>query len=146
MKVPAYSWQNHSVRSGNHLYPGKNHFINFEQNQRHFQLQLDNLDEPELHPIRYETILPYADKCNPFYRSFRLPPQLLSNPVNESASTSCEKFKHCIRTDLTSWAVLKDNEAERTIQLIPYKGESEEFSVKITDEELAGLKDGNGDI
>ena len=35
---------------------------------------------------------------------------------------------------------------DRTIEPIPFTGEPEEFSVKITDEEVTGLKDDNGDI
>ena len=44
-----------------------------------------------------------------------------------------------------NWTVLNGDNG-RTIEPIPFTGESEEFSVKITDEEVAGLKDDNGDI
>ena len=46
-----------------------------------------------------------------------------------------------------SWTVLKDGKAGRTIEpILVYTGESEEFSVKLTDEELVGVKDDNGKI
>ena len=48
--------------------------------------------------------------------------------------------------ELESWNVLKDCAAGRTIEHIPYTSESKAFSLKITDEELAGVKDDNGDI
>ena len=48
--------------------------------------------------------------------------------------------------DPTSRTVLKDGEDGRTIDPIPYTGESEEFVVKITDRELAVFMDYNCDI
>ena len=39
--------------------------------------------------------------------------------------------------------VLKDGKVAQTIGLIPYTGESEELSVKISDEELEEIKDDN---
>ena len=57
-------------------------------------LQLvENVDEPELvYPMRCNAALAYADECSTSNSSFRLPAQLLSNYVNESASTeNCKK-------------------------------------------------------
>ena len=68
---------------------------------------------------------------------------LVPTPVNKTASQNCKEY---IWTDPTSWTVLKDGKAGRTIESIPYTGESEEFSAKITTEELTGVKDDNGDI
>ena len=48
--------------------------------------------------------------------------------------------------DSISWTILKDGEDGRFITPVPYTGESEEFSVKIIDEEFAGVMDDNGDI
>ena len=45
-----------------------------------------------------------------------------------------------------SWTVLNDGEDGKTIKQFPFTGESEEFSVKIIDEEVTGLKDDNIDI
>ena len=64
------------------------------------------------------------------------------------SSPSSENYKQqYIHTDPTSWTVLKDGQAGRNIEPIPYNtDESEEFSIKIRDEELAKVKDDNGDI
>ena len=71
--------------------------IDFEENKNWtIQLQLDDVDEPELYPSRYNAVLRYADKTCPLYSGFRLPAQLVSNPVNEKATSSgsknCKKY------------------------------------------------------
>ena len=89
MKVPG-SWWDNSDSSGHQLHAGKIHSIDFQKsqnrNQTYWQLQLDNVDEPDLYPMRYDTVLKYADECSPSYSSFRLPAQLVPNPVNETAT------------------------------------------------------------
>ena len=62
MKVPDSWWihsHNSGSSSGNHLHAGKIHFIDFEQNknQNYWQLLLDNVDEPDLYPMRYDAVL-----------------------------------------------------------------------------------------
>ena len=90
--------------------------------------------------MRYYAVLAHADDTCPFY----------SSPVNETAtprtSSESENCKECIKTNPENWAVLKDGDDGRTIDPILYTGESEESSVKLTDAEVAGLKDDNGDI
>ena len=127
MKVPG-SWWDNTDSSGNHLHPGKIHSINFAQieNQNYWQLQLDDVDEPELYPMRYDAVVAYADESCPSYSSFRLPVELVPNPVNERASQNCKEY---IWTDPTYWTVLKDGEDVRIIEPIPYTGESEEFLI-----------------
>ena len=131
MKVPD-SWWVHSGSSGNELHPGKIHSINFEQTKnRIFQLQLDDVDEPDLHPMRYDAVLAYADETCPSYSSFGLPAQFIPNPVNEIATstprTNSENCKEYIKTNPKNWTVLKDGKDGRTIDPIPYTGESGEF-------------------
>ena len=54
---------------------------------RFFLLQLDDVDEPELYPMRYDAaVLDYADVCSPSYSSFRLPAELVPSSVNETAT------------------------------------------------------------
>ena len=104
------------------------------------QLQLDDVDEPDLYPIRYDAVLKYADESCPSYSSLRLSAQLVSNPINETAtpaSTENESSKEYICTKPENWTVLNNGEEGRTIEPIPFAGESEEFSVKITYEEVA---------
>mmetsp|Transcript_29715 Transcript_29715/g.54809 ORF Transcript_29715/g.54809 Transcript_29715/m.54809 type:complete len:112 (+) Transcript_29715:659-994(+) len=49
-------------------------------------------------------------------------------------------------TDPFDWKCIKGRTKGRVVKPLPYTGDSEEFGVNITDEELAGLKDANGDI
>ena len=49
-------------------------------------------------------------------------------------------------TDPEDWRHTKSRTKPREVAPIPYTGESEEFGVDITKEELASLKDKNGDI
>mmetsp|Transcript_14101 Transcript_14101/g.29807 ORF Transcript_14101/g.29807 Transcript_14101/m.29807 type:complete len:96 (-) Transcript_14101:532-819(-) len=95
--------------------------------------------------MRYDAVVAYGDECSESYSSCRLPSHLVPNPVNETA-TIHKNCKEYIQTDPTCWNVLKDGKDGRSIEAVPYTGESEEFSVKVTNEELAGLKDDNGDI
>ena len=79
---------------------------------------------------------------------------MLKKTSNESASTSTsitssrttENSKEYICANPENWTVLKYGETERIIWPIPYIGDSEEFSVTITDEELEGVKNDNGVI
>ena len=88
--------------------------------------------------MRYDTVLKYADESRPLYSSFRLPAHLVPNPINETAiSSESENCKEYIKTVPTNWTVLNDGKDGRTIEPIPFIGGSEEFSGKITDEELA---------
>ena len=101
--------------------------------------------------MRYDAVLKYADETCPSYSSFRFPAQLLSNPVNETTTllltseSETKSSKEYVCTKPANWSVL-NGEDGRAIESIPFTGESEKFSVKITDEEVAGLNDYNGDI
>ena len=76
MKVSSLSWwDNNSDTSGSlhQLHDGKIHSINFEENRNLiFQLQLDDVDEPDLHPMEYDAVRKYADERSPSYSSSRL--------------------------------------------------------------------------
>ena len=68
MKVPA-SWWDNSDDTAHQLHPGKIHSVDFRksQNQNYWNLQLDDVDEPDLYPMRYDAVLKYADECSPSY-------------------------------------------------------------------------------
>ena len=51
-----------------------------------------------------------------------------------------------VRTNPEDWTCLKNGAAGRVADPIPFTGESEEFSVDITDEEAKKLIDDNGDV
>ena len=127
MNVPGSWWNNNTSDSGINgiiLHPGKIHSINFQQHRNQsFLLQLDDIDEPELYPMRYDAVVAFADECSESYSSFRLPSHLVPNPVNETA-TIHENCKEYIQTDPTCWTVLKDGKDGRSIETVPYTGES----------------------
>ena len=58
MKVPGSWWDNSDI-SEHQLHAGKMHCINFEQtqNQNYCQLQLYDIHEPDLYPMRYDAAL-----------------------------------------------------------------------------------------
>ena len=160
-----YSWRNNSDSSGNHLHPGKIHSVNFDQieNQNYWQLQLDYVDESELYPMKYDAVLAYADESSLSYSSFRVLAQLVHNPLNlcpykaweldsdgeDGRITRSSESKNCkeyIKTKPENWTVLKDGKDGRIVEPIPHISEYEENSVKLTNEELAGVKDDNGGI
>ena len=88
MEVPGF-WCDNSDISGKHLHSGKIHLINFEENKnRIFQLQPDDVNEPDSCPMIYYAVLKYADETCPSYSSFRLPVQLVPNPVNETVTSN----------------------------------------------------------
>ena len=92
------SWWHNSDSSGHQLHAGKIHSIDFQksQNQNYWQLQLDDVDEPDLYPMRYDAVLKYADETCPSYSSFRLPVQLDLDSVNEPAMLRSEsESKDC---------------------------------------------------
>ena len=111
MKVSGSWWTNstgNTSSSGIILHPGKIHSVDFQAHRnRFFLLQLDDVDEPELYPMRYDAVLAYADECSELYDSFRLPSELVPNPVNEIATQNCTEYT---QTDPISWTVLKDGE------------------------------------
>ena len=63
------------------------------------------------------------------------------------ASNESEEYNIYTRTDPEDWTCLKNGAPGRTIDPVPYTGESEEFSVDITEDELRDkLMDEHGDI
>ena len=66
--------------------------------------------------------------------------------VKTESESETKSSKEYACTKPANWTFLKDGEDVRTIEPIPFTSESEEFSVKMTDEEVAGLKNDNGDI
>ena len=107
-------------------YAGKNHSIDFQksQNQNYWKLQLDNVDEPDLYPMRYDAVLKYANKTCLSYSSFRLPVQLVPNPINETATipptseSKSQSSKEYVYTEPVNWTVLHDGEDGRIIIII----------------------------
>ena len=152
MKNPASWWENSGDSSGHQLHTRKIHSVHFQKrkNQNYWQLQLGDVDEPDLYVMRYDAVLKYADETCPSYSSFRLPAQLVPSPINETATipagSESKSSTEYVCTNPVNWTVLNDGEDDRAIEPIPFTGESEEFLVKIKDEELPGLKDDNGDI
>jgi len=63
------------------------------------------------------------------------------------ASNESDEYTIYTRTDPEDWTCLKNGTLGRTIDPVPYTGDSEEFSVNITEEEVRDkLMDEHGDI
>lgn len=88
----------------------------------------------------YDTVLTHADEHGVSFPICGVPIHLLSNPTNQSANQKCKEY---VRTDLESWNLLKDSTARKMIIPIPHAGESKEFTVTITDEDLEVVLDNN---
>ena len=75
MKVPDSLVHTGSTSGSDLHHAGKIHSIDFQksQNQNYWNLQLDNVDEPDLYPMKYDAVLVYAGETCPSYSSFRLP-------------------------------------------------------------------------
>ena len=92
----------------------QNSFYQFSKksNQNYWQLQLDDVGEPDFYPMRYDVVRKYADKTCPSYSSFRLLAQLVPNSGNERAtmppSTESESSKEYICTRPENWTVLNN--------------------------------------
>ena len=92
LKVPAHWWNN---CSGNTLYAGQIADINFSDDaKRYFMLKLDSEENRNLHPMRYDAVLRYADKEHPTHSRFDLPerPPAPADPnVTESGKRKCRE-------------------------------------------------------
>ena len=69
-----------------------------------------------------------------------------SNDESKSKPEEGEDYTTYTRTDPADWKEIKGRARGQTVEPIPWSGGEEEFSVKITDEELELLKDESGDI
>ena len=92
LKVPAHWWNN---CSGNTLYAGQIADINFSDDaKRYFMLKLDSEENRNLHTMRYDAVLRYADKEHPTHSRFDLPekPPAPADPnVTKSGKRKCRE-------------------------------------------------------
>ena len=71
---------------------------------------------------------------------------IASSNEDEEASEEEEEFAVYARTLPEDWKEIKGRARGRTIEPIPFTGDNDTFSVKMTDEELESVKDKSGDI
>ena len=165
MQVPGHWWPGFS---GNELNPGTIRALDFnEASSRFFQLELDS-ELGAFYPMRYDAVLHYADEVHPCFSRYRLPNEPPSNPRDENVSvrrqqrpddseeedSEEETVNHNIykMTDPKDWRKIEGRSRGRTVEPIPFTRSDgnadgdEMFNVKITEEELAALKDKDGDI
>ena len=78
LKVPEQWWPGYS---GNTLYAGQIAAVNFSDNaKRYFVFELDNEENGESYPMRYDAVLLYADKEHPSRKRFNLPEKPPTDP------------------------------------------------------------------
>ena len=170
MKVPDHWWPSFT---GNALWEGHIHSINFDADgARYFQLELDD-EKGALYPMRYDAVLHYVDEDQSNFASYQLPDDPLANPAGETVrvrqrnrpipENSLESESESEgddngeeedeendaiyqRTDPADWKKIGGRNPGRDVEPIPFTGETELFTVNISEEELESLKDINGDI
>ena len=70
--------------------------------------------------MRYDSLLAYTDECSPPYISYRLPAELVANPVKTAGTTSGENKKQYTHIDPMSWTVLKNGDTGIIVEPIAY--------------------------
>ena len=101
--------------------------------------------------INYEALYQYADESASTYEDYRC--SLLMNVVGAVdeeiivVDTGGTEKKY-VRTDTEDWKKInvEDGDTGRKIDPIPWEEDQEDFSVKLTDEELQSMKNEDGEI
>jgi hypothetical protein len=135
MAVPENWW---TYCTGYNLRNGK--IVSFDQKKERWMLLLDTKDDDELYGMNYEALCKYSDKLSSTFDDYHLTYQPVRMHDEEIATAKMRYTK----TPASEWSRVEDG-VGRPIEPIE-RGGDEEFSVKISDEEVASLKDGGGEI
>jgi hypothetical protein len=109
-----------------------------------WNLLLDDEDDDDVYLIAYDAVCEYANKQHSTLNQY----QLHYHPVlvgDDEIETEDSTLYSLTPTEDWSWFSIVGH-AGRSIDLIEWTGGDEEFSVKITDEEVNTLKDDNDEI
>ena len=140
MKVPEYWWDGYN---GHKLCDGK--IESFDLVSQKWNLLLDARDGDDLYLMAYEAVYLYADDDFSTYHEY----QLTYQPVrvgDDEIETETTRYK---RTTEDEWeeVILADGDDSGGRPIEPIECTvDEDFSVKITDEEVEMLRDGDGEI
>ena len=135
MAVPENWW---TYCTGYNLHNGK--IVSFDQKKERWNLLLDSRDDDELYGMNYEALCKYSDELSSTFDDYHLTYQPVRMHDEEIATAKMRYTK----TPACEWSRVEDG-VGRVIEPIERDGD-EEFSVKITDEEVESLKDDGGEI
>ena len=135
MAVPENWW---TYCTGYNLHNGK--IVSFDQKKERWNLLLDTRDDDELYGMNYEALCKYSDELSSTFDDYHLTYQPVRMHDEEIATAKMSYTK----TPASEWSRVEDG-VGRPIEPIEWGGD-EEFSVKITDEEVESLKDDGGEI
>ncbi|OEU06056.1 hypothetical protein FRACYDRAFT_256571 [Fragilariopsis cylindrus CCMP1102] len=134
MKVPDYWWDG---CKGYKLNDGV--IDSYCEISQRWNLLLDTKEDDALYLMAYEAIYKYADFDSSTYNEF----QLTQQPIRDGDDEIQTETKKYFRTEPDEWdeVVIEDGDSGgRPIEPLEWEGD-EEFTVKITDEELDSLRD-----
>jgi hypothetical protein len=139
LNVPDHWWVNYS---GTNLHDGK--IVSFDRVSRKWNLLLDDQDDDDVYLIAYDAVCEYSNKEHSTFNQYQLPyhPVLVGDDAIESENGTLYSL-----TPTEEWTrVNYDDNNGCTIDLIQRTDGDEEFSVKITDEEVKTLMDDDKEI
>jgi hypothetical protein len=130
LKVPDNWWVNYN---GTNLHDGK--LVSFDSVNQKWNLLLDDEDDDDVYLIiAYDAVCEYGNKKHSSFNQYQLPhhPVLVGDDEIETEDGTLYSLSP---TD--EWTQVDDDDNNgRTIDPIEWTGGNEEFSVKITDEEV----------
>jgi hypothetical protein len=136
--VPDNWWVGYSTFN---LNDGK--IVSFDENYQKWNILLDTQDDDELYLLAYDAVCEYLNKDSSTFSEYQLPFQVVL--VGDDAY-SIDGIKYKL-TPTDEWSEVNIEEGDgHPIEPIEFWGENEEFTVNITDEEIATLKDASGEI
>jgi hypothetical protein len=141
MKVPQNWWVG---CSGYNLHDGK--IDSFNINSQKWNLLLDARDDDDLYLIAYDAVYEYANEISSTFHEYQLTYQSIRDGDEEIETEQARYTK----TTWEEWNQVSTEDGDgngngRTIDPIECTVD-EDFSFKITDEEVELLKDENGEI
>ena len=141
--VPDFWWPGHRSRK---LNDGK--LTSFDPSTQKWMLVLDSDDDTNC-PMACSAVCDHADPDASTHDDFNLPTEPVHEGVQEDVAVENRTYNI---TESDKWKKIdknndEDNDNEpRVIEPIPWTGESEEFTVNATPEEIESFKDDKGEI
>jgi hypothetical protein len=137
MSVPDYWWKEYNSYN---LNDGR--IVSFDPPTQKWLLLLDTLEDgDDLYPMSYKAVCEYSNRHSSSFTDFILP----HKPIREGDDQINAGGTRYKRSSSEEWTQVQEG-GGRSIDPIPWTGGQEEFSVNITDEEVAGLMDGKDEI